>query len=162
MTDFIADYHADTPQFEPMKFNDPAFILYSSGTTGLPKCIVHSHGGTLLQHLKEHQLQCDMKAGDRLLYFTTCGWMMWNWMVSALASKVCLVLVDGAPMFPDGYRLAGIAGREKCHSFGCVGKISGCLCQAKYKTENAGCLARFAVHSFYGIAIIARGVCLCL
>ena len=138
--DFIADYHADTPQFEPMKFNDPAFILYSSGTTGLPKCIVHSHGGTLLQHLKEHQLQCDMKAGDRLLYFTTCGWMMWNWMVSALASKVCLVLVDGAPMFPDGYRLAGIAGRENVTHLGVSAKYLDACAKQNIKPKTRGAL----------------------
>src|SRR3546814_15961228 len=69
--------------------------LYSSGTTGVPKCIVHSAGGTLLQHLKEHQLQSDVKSGDRVFYFTTCGWMMWNWLISALASEATLLLYDG-------------------------------------------------------------------
>lgn len=83
--------------FEQVPFNHPAFILYSSGTTGVPKCIVHGGGGTLLQHLKEHQLHCDIKAGDRLFYFTTCGWMMWNWQVSALASGATLLLYDGSP-----------------------------------------------------------------
>ena len=73
--------------FEPLPFNHPLYILYSSGTTGVPKCIVHGAGGTLLQHLKEHQLHCDIKPGDRVFYFTTCGWMMWNWLVSALASR---------------------------------------------------------------------------
>jgi acetoacetyl-CoA synthetase len=83
--------------FEQVPFNHPAFILYSSGTTGVPKCIVHGGGGTLLQHLKEHQLHCNIKAGDRLFYFTTCGWMMWNWQVSALASGATLLLYDGSP-----------------------------------------------------------------
>ena len=68
--------------FERLPFNTPAFILYSSGTTGVPKCIVHGAGGTLLQHVKEHRLQSDVRAGDRVFYFTTCGWMMWNWLVS--------------------------------------------------------------------------------
>ena len=76
-----------TPRFEQLPFNHPLYILYSSGTTGVPKCIVHGAGGTLLQHLKEHQLHCDIKPGDRVFYFTTCGWMMWNWLVSALASR---------------------------------------------------------------------------
>ncbi len=84
-------------EFTPLPFHHPGFILYSSGTTGKPKCIVHSVGGTLLQHLKEHQLHCDIKPGDRIFYFTTCGWMMWNWQVSALASGAALVLYDGCP-----------------------------------------------------------------
>ncbi len=82
----------------PLPFAHPLYIMYSSGTTGLPKCMVHGQGGTLLQHLKEHRLHCDLRPGDRMFYFTTCGWMMWNWLVSALASEVTIVLYDGAPM----------------------------------------------------------------
>jgi acetoacetyl-CoA synthetase len=81
-----------------LPFNHPLYVMYSSGTTGLPKCMVHGAGGTLLQHLKEHRLHCDLRPGDRMFYFTTCGWMMWNWLVSALASEVTIVLYDGAPM----------------------------------------------------------------
>lgn len=88
--------------FEPCSFNDPLFVLYSSGTTGQPKCITHKVGGTLIQHKKEHQLHADIKAGDKVFYFTTCGWMMWNWLVSALASKASLVLYDGSPFYPSG------------------------------------------------------------
>jgi acetoacetyl-CoA synthetase len=87
--------------FAALPFDHPLYIMYSSGTTGLPKCMVHGQGGTLLQHVKEHRLHCDLRAGDRLFYFTTCGWMMWNWLVSALASGVTIVLYDGAPM-PKG------------------------------------------------------------
>jgi acetoacetyl-CoA synthetase len=96
--------------------------MFSSGTTGLPKCIVHSVGGTLLQHLKEHQLQSDIKINDRLMYFTTCGWMMWNWMVTGLASGATLVLFDGSPFFPDGNRLANIVAEEKVTHFGTSAK----------------------------------------
>ncbi len=88
--------------FTACGFNDPLFILYSSGTTGQPKCITHKVGGTLLQHKKEHQLHTDIKTGDNVFYFTTCGWMMWNWLVSALASGASLVLYDGSPFFPTG------------------------------------------------------------
>lgn len=109
-------------QFVEMAFNDPAFILFSSGTTGVPKCIVHRGGGVLLQHLKEHQLQCDVKPGDRLFYFTTCGWMMWNWLVSGLASGATIVLYDGSPFYPDGNRLATIAESENITHFGTSAK----------------------------------------
>ena len=83
-SDYLAPFAVQKIHYERVNFNDPLFIMFSSGTTGLPKCIVHSVGGTLLQHVKEHQLQSDIKMNDRLLYFTTCGWMMWNWMVSGL------------------------------------------------------------------------------
>ena len=89
-------------EFVPRKFNDPLYVLYSSGTTGKPKCITHKVGGTLIQHLKEQMLHCDVHPGDRVFYFTTLGWMMWNWLVSALASEAALVLYDGSPFYPDG------------------------------------------------------------
>jgi acetoacetyl-CoA synthetase len=88
--------------FVPRAFNDPLYILYSSGTTGKPKCITHKVGGVLLQHLKEQRLHADIHPGDRVFFFTTCGWMMWNWLVSALASQAALVLYDGSPFYPNG------------------------------------------------------------
>ncbi|XP_036292779.1 acetoacetyl-CoA synthetase-like [Pipistrellus kuhlii] len=106
LEDFLAagrgDHGQATPQleFEQLPFSHPLFILFSSGTTGAPKCMVHSAGGTLLQHLKEHMLHGDMSSGDVLLYYTTVGWMMWNWMVSALATGAALVLYDGSPLVP--------------------------------------------------------------
>jgi acetoacetyl-CoA synthetase len=102
LDDFIAPYPACDIAFEAVGFNHPLFILYSSGTTGKPKCIVHGTGGTLLQHMKEHQLHGDIHKQDRLFYFTTCGWMMWNWQMSALASGAALLLYDGSPLACDG------------------------------------------------------------
>ncbi len=97
-TEFVAPWRGAPLRFERLPFNHPLYVMYSSGTTGLPKCMVHGAGGTLLQHLKEHQLHLDLRPDDRIFYFTTCGWMMWNWLVSALASEATIVLYDGAPM----------------------------------------------------------------
>jgi len=125
--------------FEPMAFNDPLCILFSSGTTGVPKCIVHRTGGVLLQHLKEHQLQCDVKTGDRIFYFTTCGWMMWNWMVSGLASGASIVLYDGSPFYPDANLFASIVERERVTHFGTSAKYLDACAKAGVapaKTHN--------------------------
>jgi acetoacetyl-CoA synthetase len=108
---------------EPLPFNHPLYILYSSGTTGIPKCIVHGAGGTLIQHLKEHQLHCDIQSGDRVFYFTTCGWMMWNWLVTALASDATLLLYDGSPFHPDGNVLFDFADATGMTLFGTSAKF---------------------------------------
>ncbi len=110
-------------EFERFPFNQPVYMLYSSGTTGAPKCIVHGAGGTLIQHVKEHQLHCDVHPGDRVFYFTTCGWMMWNWLVSARASEAAIVLYDGSPFHPDGARLFDLADRTQTSLFGVSAKF---------------------------------------
>jgi len=111
-------------EFARLPFDHPLFVMYSSGTTGLPKCMVHGAGGTLLQHLKEHQLHTDLRDGDRMFYFTTCGWMMWNWLVSALASGAAIVLYDGAPMPPGAPdALWTLAAQERVSVFGTSAKF---------------------------------------
>ena len=108
--------------FEPVAFSDPLYILYSSGTTGMPKCIVHSVGGTLLQHVKELALHTDVQVDDRIFYYTTCGWMMWNWLVSSLSQGATLVLFDGSPFHPHKQILFELANTEKVSIFGASAK----------------------------------------
>jgi len=119
---FLAPYRPREIKFERLPFNHPLYIMYSSGTTGVPKCIVHGAGGTLLQHLKEHVLHADLRAGDRLFYFTTCGWMMWNWLVSALGARATVLLYDGSPFIGDGNILFDYADAERMNVFGTSAK----------------------------------------
>jgi acetoacetyl-CoA synthetase len=121
--DFLEPFEAQEIRFEPVEFNHPLYILYSSGTTGVPKCIVHGTGGTLLQHLKEHRLHSDVKPGDRLFYFTTLGWMMWNWLVSGLASGATLLLYDGSPFVDRGRILFDFADAAGMTHFGTSAKF---------------------------------------
>jgi acetoacetyl-CoA synthetase len=128
-------------EFAQLPFDHPLYIMYSSGTTGVPKCIVHGAGGTLLQHLKEHQLQCDISADDVFFYFTTCGWMMWNWLVSGLASGATLVLYDGSPFAQEGGLLLDAIDREGITVFGTSAKFISALQKAAIKPATTHELA---------------------
>ncbi len=124
------NYELSFPKFD---FEHELAILYSSGTTGKPKCICHKSGGVLLQHLKEHQLHCDIKENDNIFYFTTCGWMMWNWLISALASKASIVLFDGFPMYKKDDLLLSITNKEKITLLGVSAKYIDTLRKTKKK-----------------------------
>ncbi len=125
----------NTPEliFEQLPFDHPLYIMYSSGTTGVPKCIVHGAGGTLLQHLKEHRLHVNLKPEDVLFFYTTCGWMMWNWLVSGLASEATLVLYDGSPFYPQPQSLMDMALEEEVSVFGTSAKYIAALQKADVK-----------------------------
>jgi acetoacetyl-CoA synthetase len=126
--------------FEQLPFNYPLFVLYSSGTTGLPKSIVHSAGGTLIQHLKEHLFHCDLNRDDNIFYFTTCGWMMWNWLVSSLAVGSAITLYDGSPFYPQKTTLWKMVDELKISIFGTSAKFIEACMNTKLKPQNISTL----------------------
>ncbi|MEM7072564.1 MAG: acetoacetate--CoA ligase [Pseudomonadota bacterium] len=123
----------DAPVFRPLPFDHPLYIMYSSGTTGKPKCIIHSAGGVLLRQRAEQLLNCNVKAGDRLFFFTTCGWMMWNWLVAGLASEATLLLYDGSPLHPDPGMLFRFAEQTGMTQFGTSARFIDALCKSGYQ-----------------------------
>ena len=130
LTDFMAPYKATEIEFVQLPFDHPLFIMFSSGTTGVPKCIVHGQGGTLIQHAKEHMLHADTRPGDRVFYFTTCGWMMWNWLVGGLSQGATLLLFDGSPFYPNANVLWDFADAEGMTMFGTSAKYIDALNKA--------------------------------
>ncbi|GAB5451523.1 MAG: acetoacetate--CoA ligase [Halioglobus sp.] len=135
--DDCLDTAATEIAFEQLPFDHPLFVMYSSGTTGKPKCIVHGAGGSLLQHLKEHRLHVDLSREDVFFYFTTCGWMMWNWLVSGLASGATLVLYDGSPFADDGRVLLDAIDREGISIFGTSAKYIAALEKAGHRPRES-------------------------
>jgi len=133
--------------YKLFNFNHPLYVLYTSGTTGKPKCIVHGAGGSLIQHLKEHKIHCNIKKGDVVMYFTTCGWMMWNWMVSVLASQARIVLFDGSPFYPKKTILFDIIEKEKITFFGTGAKYIDTL-----KKDNINIKSQYKLNKLKTIA----------
>ncbi len=157
LDEFTAGIEPREPDFEALPFDHPWYILFSSGTTGKPKCIVHRAGGVLLKHLVEHQLHCDVRPGDRVFYFTTAGWMMWNWLASGLASGATLVLYDGSPFHPDGTRLFDLADATGITLFGTSAKFIEALGKSGLRPAATHDLASLRTITSTGSTLVAEG-----
>lgn len=152
--DFVHGKTAQDIIFHRVPFTHPLFIMFSSGTTGIPKCIVHGHGGTLIQHVKEHRLQCDINKDDRVFYFTTCGWMMWNWLISALASEATLLLFDGNPFYPDGNALWDFTSKHGAMLFGTSAKYIDAMKQEGLRPKETHDVSALRVMTSTGSPLV--------
>ncbi len=157
LEEFMSHYPDRRPDFVRLPFDHPWYILYSSGTTGKPKCIVHRAGGVLLKHLVEHQLHCDVKPGDHVFYFTTAGWMMWNWLASGLASGATLVLYDGSPFHPDGNRLFDLADETGITLFGTSAKFIEAVAKVGLRPVDTHDLSTIRTITSTGSTLVAEG-----
>ena len=151
--DFTAAFAPAEIDFERFEFNHPLYIMFTSGTTGAPKCIVHGAGGTLLQHIKEQQLHCDIKPDDRIFFFTTCGWMMWNWLVTVLASQATMMLYDGSPFYPDGNAIFDYIDEEKATLYGTSAKFIDAVIKADLEPVKTHSLENLRVLCSTGSAL---------
>ncbi|WP_069190307.1 acetoacetate--CoA ligase [Candidatus Terasakiella magnetica] len=156
LDDFVAGFESGAIEYEYVEFNHPLYIMFSSGTTGKPKCIVHGTGGTLLKQVSEHILHCDNGPTSRVFYFTTCGWMMWNWLVAGLAAGSTLLLYDGSPFYPSGNILFDFADAEKMTMFGTSAKYIDALNKADLKPLNTHDLSSVQSMTSTGSPLVAE------
>ncbi|MBT3306695.1 MAG: acetoacetate--CoA ligase, partial [Alphaproteobacteria bacterium] len=155
--DFTEPFQPGDIEFVQLPFDHPLYILFSSGTTGAPKCIVHSQGGALLKHASEQILHCDIKPGDRVFFFTTCGWMMWNWLVSAMGWGATLLLYDGSPFYPSPNALFDFADAEKMTLFGTSAKFVDALAHANCAPKETHDLSTLKTFCSTGSPLVAEG-----
>ena len=155
--DFIAPYQETELFFEQVEFTHPLYIMFSSGTTGLPKCIVHSQGGVMLNHKKELLLHGDVREGDKMFYFTTCGWMMWNWSISSLMCGASLLLFDGSPFYPKANRFAKLLAQESVTHFGTSAKYIEACAKLRITASDHGDLSSLRVIFSTGSPLSAAG-----
>ncbi len=156
LDEFTKDFQAGEIEFTPLPFDHPLYILFSSGTTGAPKCIVHSQGGALLKHATEHVLHCDINPGDRVFFFTTCGWMMWNWLATVMVTGATLLLYDGSPFSPSPGILFDFADAEKMTHFGTSAKFIDAIAKAGVEPAKSHDLSSVRMMCSSGSTLVAE------